>query len=158
MTLTKSDITNRVFRDMGLTKKEAVDLVELVFKTIKDTLSEGERVKISGFGNFFVRDKGSRRGRNPQTGHTMEISARRVINFRSSQVLREDITSKYAHRINEAGDEDTSIPPNAGISRALNSFTGGEQVHDDDDHNPENELDDDIDDIGDIDDDKQYNR
>ena len=67
------------------------DLVELVFDTIKGTLAQGQKIKISGFGNFIVREKRSRVGRNPQTGESIEISARRVLTFRPSQVLRAEV-------------------------------------------------------------------
>lgn len=122
MSLTKADIIERVYKEAGFSKKEASDLIELVFKVMKDTLARGEKVKISGFGNFSIRDKATRVGRNPQTGEAMEISARRVLSFRPSQVLKEDVTSRYAHRLDEAGKEDTSLPVKEGPSRALNSF------------------------------------
>ena len=73
---------------MGVTKKEAGDLVDEVFGLMRDTLIDGEKVKISGFGNFVVRDKAARRGRNPQTSEEIIIARRRVLNFRPSQVLR----------------------------------------------------------------------
>ena len=79
MSLTKADIVERVFKEANFSKKEAAEVVELVFKVIKDTLSQGEKVKISGFGNFTIRDKATRIGRNPQTGESMEISARRAL-------------------------------------------------------------------------------
>ena len=88
MTLTKADIVDQVFEKVGLTKKEATDVVEFVFDQLKDTLKAGDKVKISGFGNFIVRKKKSRMGRNPQTGQEMEISARTVLTFKPSQVLR----------------------------------------------------------------------
>ena len=122
MAMTKADIVDRVYKEAGFSKKEAAEMVDLVFQTIKDTLAKGEKVKISGFGNFTIRDKSTRMGRNPQTGDAMEISARRVLTFKPSQVLKEDITSRYAHRINETGDEDTNIPPKDGIPRAISSF------------------------------------
>jgi integration host factor subunit alpha len=122
MSLTKADIVERVYKEAGFSKKEATDLVDLVFKVIKDTLSRGEKVKISGFGNFSIRDKATRIGRNPQTGEAMEISARRVLTFKPSQVLKEDVTSRYAERIDESGKEDTSIPVKDGIPKALSSF------------------------------------
>lgn len=122
MSLTKADIVERVYKEAGFSKKEAADLVDLVFKVIKDTLAKGEKVKISGFGNFSIRDKSTRIGRNPQTGDAMEISARRVLTFKPSQVLKEDVTVRYAHRLNDKGDEDTSLPPRDGTSRALSSF------------------------------------
>ncbi|EQC47776.1 integration host factor, alpha subunit [Bacteriovorax sp. BSW11_IV] len=122
MSLTKADIVERVYKEAGFSKKEASDLVDLVFKIIKDTLARGEKVKISGFGNFSIRDKSTRVGRNPQTGSSMEISARRVLTFKPSQVLKEDVTNRYAHRIDDKGKENTSIPPKDGVPRALSSF------------------------------------
>jgi integration host factor subunit alpha len=122
MSLTKADIVERVYKEAGFSKKEASDLVDLVFKVIKDTLSRGEKVKISGFGNFSIRDKSTRVGRNPQTGEAMEISARRVLTFKPSQVLKEDVTVRYGHRLDEKGNEDKAIPAREGTSRALSSF------------------------------------
>lgn len=96
-TMTKADIVEHVYQKIGFSKKESSELVEQVFNTIKNTLSKGEKVKISGFGNFLVREKHERIGRNPQTGSQIKISARRVLTFRPSQVLKamlngEDIT------------------------------------------------------------------
>ncbi len=122
MSLTKADIVERVYKEAGFSKKEAADLVDLVFKVIKDTLARGEKVKISGFGNFSIRDKPTRVGRNPQTGEAMEITARRVLTFKPSQVLKEDVTSRYGHRIDDKGKEDTSVPVQDGTPKALTSF------------------------------------
>ncbi len=122
MSLTKADIVERVYKEAGFSKKEAADLVDLVFKIIKDTLSKGEKVKISGFGNFSIRDKSTRVGRNPQTGEAMEITARRVLTFKPSQVLKEDVTMRYSHRLDNEGNEDKSIPAKEGTARALSSF------------------------------------
>jgi integration host factor subunit alpha len=123
MSLTKADIVERVYKEAGFSKKEAADLVDMVFKVIKDTLSRGEKVKISGFGNFSIRDKSTRVGRNPQTGSSMDISARRVLTFKPSQVLKEDITGRYGHRIDNAGNENKGLPAKQNASeRALNSF------------------------------------
>ena len=122
MSLTKADIVERVYKEAGFSKKEAADLVDLVFKVIKDTLSRGEKVKISGFGNFSIRDKSTRVGRNPQTGEAMEISARRVLTFKPSQVLKEDVTLRYGDRIDDNGKEDTSKPVKDGVPKALSSF------------------------------------
>ena len=91
--MTKADIIEALHQKIGYSKKEAADLVELIFDTIKDTLSRGEKIKISGFGNFVVRDKKERIGRNPQTGEAIKISARRVLTFKPSQVLREDVNT-----------------------------------------------------------------
>lgn len=86
--MTKAEIVEQIYEKIGFSKKESADIVELVFDTIKDTLSKGEKIKISGFGNFVVRQKRSRVGRNPQTGETIEITARKVLTFRPSQVLK----------------------------------------------------------------------
>lgn len=91
--MTKADIVEALYEKVGFSKKEAADLVELVFDTIKGTLSQGQKIKISGFGNFVVREKRSRVGRNPQTGQSIEISARRVLTFRPSQVLRAEVNA-----------------------------------------------------------------
>jgi len=82
--MTKADLVNKVFEQIGGTKKEASDLVEKLFDMMKSTLVNGEHIKISGFGNFMVRTKRSRIGRNPQTGESIEISARRVLTFKPS--------------------------------------------------------------------------
>lgn len=89
--MTKADLVNKVFEQIGGTKKEASDVVEKFFSLMKDTLASGESIKISGFGNFVVRDKKSRVGRNPQTGQSIEISARKVLSFKPSQILREKV-------------------------------------------------------------------
>src|SRR3954453_12601280 len=91
--MTKGDIVEALYEKVGFSKKEAADLVELVFDSIKQTLSQGQKIKISGFGNFVVREKRSRVGRNPQTGQSIEISARRVLTFRPSQVLRAEVNA-----------------------------------------------------------------
>ncbi len=87
-TVTKADIVEKVYQKIGFSKKEASELVEMVFNELKDVLCEGEKIKISGFGNFVVREKKERIGRNPQTGDQIKISARRVLTFRPSQVLK----------------------------------------------------------------------
>lgn len=93
-TLTKADIIESVYEKVGFSKKEASDIVELVFDTLKSTLESGEKVKISGFGNFVVRQKRPRVGRNPQTGEEIEITERKVLTFKPSQVLKAAINSK----------------------------------------------------------------
>ena len=93
-TMTKADIIERVRERVGgFSKKEAAAVVELVFDTLKTKLEQGEKVKISGFGNFLVRDKKARMGRNPQTGKEIEISARRVLTFKPSQVLKSGLNA-----------------------------------------------------------------
>lgn len=86
--MTKAEIVEQIYEKVGFSKKESADIVELVFDTMKETLSRGEKIKISGFGNFVVRQKHSRVGRNPQTGDSIEITARKVLTFRPSQVLK----------------------------------------------------------------------
>ena len=132
MSVTKADIVERVYKEAGFSKKEAADLVDLVFKVIKDTLARGEKVKISGFGNFSIRDKATRVGRNPQTGEAMNISARRVLTFKPSQILKEDITERFKHRIDEKGKEDTNLPPKDTKPRALSSFMNSNNIEDED--------------------------
>ena len=86
--MTKADLVNSIYERVGYSKKESARIVELVFDIIKETLENGEKIKISGFGNFVVREKRSRIGRNPQTNEEITISARRVLTFKPSQVLR----------------------------------------------------------------------
>ena len=86
--MTKVDIIQNVYERIGIPKKDSARIVESVFDLIKDSLAKGEKIKISGFGNFIVKEKQPRRGRNPQTGEKISISARRVLTFKSSQVLR----------------------------------------------------------------------
>jgi len=86
--MTKIDIIQNVYEKLGIPKKDSAKIVESVFDLMKDSLAKGEKIKISGFGNFIVKEKKSRRGRNPQTGDEISISARRVLTFKSSQVLR----------------------------------------------------------------------
>ncbi len=87
--MTKADIIEAVYEQIGFSKKEAAEVVELVFDTMKDTLADGAKIKISGFGNFVVRAKRARVGRNPQTGDVITISERRVLTFKPSQVLKD---------------------------------------------------------------------
>ena len=88
MSLTKADIANRLFDEVGLNKREAKEFVDAYFEIIKFALESGENVKLSGFGNFQLRDKNERPGRNPKTGEEIPISARRVVTFRPGQKLR----------------------------------------------------------------------
>ncbi len=99
--MTKADIVERVYQKLGFSKKEASELVELVFNTLKTKLENGEKVKISGFGNFIVREKKQRVGRNPQTGDQITISARRVLTFRPSQVLKAILNGEDISQIKE---------------------------------------------------------
>ena len=86
--MTKAEIVEQIYEQVGFSKKESAELVEMVFETIKDTLAKGEKVKISGFGNFVVRCKNARKGRNPQTGQEILLGARKVLTFKPSLVLK----------------------------------------------------------------------
>jgi len=88
MALTKVGIAQELFDTVGLNKREAKDLVELFFEEIRTALEGGDTVKLSGFGNFELRDKAQRPGRNPKTGEEIPISARRVVTFRPGQKLK----------------------------------------------------------------------
>lgn len=89
--MTKADIVERIYEKVGFSKKEATDVVESVFGIMKTHLEGGEKVKISGFGNFVINEKRPRKGRNPQTGETIVISGRRVLSFKSSPVLKKSL-------------------------------------------------------------------
>ncbi|AJF06462.1 integration host factor subunit alpha [Geoalkalibacter subterraneus] len=94
--MTKADLIESVYLKTGFSKKESAEIVELVFDLIKTTLEKGEKIKIAGFGNFVVKEKDSRRGRNPQTGDEIEISSRRILTFKPSQVLKGAINDSNA--------------------------------------------------------------
>lgn len=89
----KADIANGVYERVGISKKEAAEIIEVVLDTIKDMLQKGETVKIAGFGNFVVRSKRARKGRNPKTGEEIGITPRRVVTFRPSQVFKKYVNS-----------------------------------------------------------------
>ena len=86
--LTKAELAEKLFEDLGLNKRGAKDMVDLFFDEIRDSLSRNEQVKLSGFGNFDLRDKRQRPGRNPKTGEEIPISARRVVTFKPGQKLK----------------------------------------------------------------------
>lgn len=88
MSLTKADLADRLFEEVGLNKREAKEFVDSFFEAIRESLEGGENVKLSGFGNFQLREKNQRPGRNPKTGEEIPISARRVVTFRPGQKLR----------------------------------------------------------------------
>ncbi|RME40704.1 MAG: integration host factor subunit alpha [Deltaproteobacteria bacterium] len=92
--MTKADLIERVYLKTGYSKKESAEIVEMVFDLMKETLENGEKIKIAGFGNFVVKDKSSRRGRNPQTGEEIEITSRRILTFKPSQVLKSMINGE----------------------------------------------------------------
>jgi len=88
MSLTKADLASALFDEVGLNKREAKEFVDSWFETVRQALEDGDHVKLSGFGNFQLRDKNQRPGRNPKTGEEIPISARRVVTFKPGQKLR----------------------------------------------------------------------
>ncbi len=90
-TLTRMDLSEAVFREVGLSRNESAQLVESVLQHISDALVQGEQVKLSSFGTFSVRDKGARVGRNPKTGEEVPIDPRRVLSFRPSHLMKERV-------------------------------------------------------------------
>lgn len=96
MTLTKADLADLLFEQVGLNKREAKDMVEAFFEEIRTSLEGGDSVKLSGFGNFELRQKSERPGRNPKTGEEIPITARRVVTFHASQKLKIQVDEVYA--------------------------------------------------------------
>ncbi|MBK6744168.1 MAG: integration host factor subunit alpha [Hydrogenophilales bacterium] len=96
MTLTKAELANLLFENVGLNKREAKEMVEIFFEEVRTALERGDTVKLSGFGNFQLREKPQRPGRNPKTGEEMPISARRVVTFHASQKLKAMVEEAYA--------------------------------------------------------------
>jgi len=91
--MTKADLADKLYEKIGLPKKEATEIVETLFESMKSILADGESIKITGFGTFLVRKKGARRGRNPKTGSELEIEQRRVVTFKPSLQFK-DVVEK----------------------------------------------------------------
>lgn len=91
--LTKADLAEMLYEDLGLNKREAKEIVELFFEEIRQALEKNQQVKLSGFGNFDLRDKSTRPGRNPKTGEEIPITARRVVTFKPGQKLKARVES-----------------------------------------------------------------
>lgn len=89
--MTKADIVDKINTTTGISKKDSFDILEAVFSIMKDTLETGEKIKVAGFGNFEVKEKKARKGRNPQTGEAITITARRVLTFKPSMTLKHAI-------------------------------------------------------------------
>jgi integration host factor subunit alpha len=102
MTVTKADLANTLFEQLGLNKREAKEFVELFFEKIRESLENGESVKLSGFGGFSVRDKKSRPGRNPKTGEEVPVTPRRVVTYKASQKVKDRIAK---HNVSESDRE-----------------------------------------------------
>ena len=92
--MTKADLIESIYEKIGFSKKESADIVEMIFDTIKETLEKGSKIKISGFGNFVVRSKRPRMGRNPQTGEPIKIAAKTVVKFRVAKAAKDSIAPK----------------------------------------------------------------
>lgn len=103
MALTKADIAEHLFNELGISKRDAKELVETFFEDIRLALENGEQIKISGFGNFELRTKNERPGRNPKTGEDIPITARRVVTFRPGQKLKARV--EHARPIDDSEDD-----------------------------------------------------
>ena len=127
---TKYELVQAVYSKLGgFSKKEAADLVDLIFELMKETLGRGENIKISGFGNFVMRDKNERQGRNPQTGEPITISARRVLTFKPSQLLKqalnEDKNETESASPTDGGTGDSGSGSSGGSPGGLGGSSGG---------------------------------
>jgi len=111
-TVTRADLSEAVYQEVGLSRNESADLVESVLSEIADTLTSGETVKISSFGSFSVRQKGQRVGRNPKTGEEVPILPRKVLVFRASNVLKNRINGEAG------GEDDTDTDTDDGFAAA----------------------------------------
>ena len=133
--LTKSEMAERLYEELGLNKREAKEIVELFFEEIRACLEGNEQVKLSGFGNFDLRDKSQRPGRNPKTGEEIPISARRVVTFRPGQKLKARVEEhegeeilRDRQRIAEANAPATpAAPATPEISFGMRAFDGGNE-------------------------------
>lgn len=95
MTMTKADLVNIVYEQVGVSKKDATKYVDTILETMKETLESGDELKVSGFGKFEVRKKGKRIGRNPQSGIEIMIPERKVLRFKVSQVLKDELNAQH---------------------------------------------------------------
>ena len=109
--MTKADLVEKVAREADMTKKDAEQLVEIIFDSIIETLNSGEKIELRGFGSFRVRERNSRRGRNPKTGAAVDIPAKRVAYFKPGKELKELINREAAPAAEPAGE--APAPPDA---------------------------------------------
>ena len=126
--MTKAEIVQAVYTKLGgFSKKESADLVDLVFETMKETLGRGEKIKISGFGNFVLRDKRQRQGRNPQTGDPIVITERRVLNFKASQLLKQALNDDgpFTPMATSAGASPGNVVGQSAVMRPASSAENG---------------------------------
>ena len=108
MTVTKMELANILFDELGLNKREAKEFVELFFEEIRTALESGDSVKISGFGSFSVRDKPRRPGRNPKTGEEVPVSARRVVTYKASQKIKDRVAGSVKMIENTSAGQTTT--------------------------------------------------
>src|SRR5215467_13207319 len=119
--MTKAEIVQALYNRVGgFSRKESAELVDLVFEMMKETLGKGEKIKVSGFGNFVLRDKRQRPGRNPQTGQPIKISERRVLTFKASQILKQALNQRAG-----AGQNGAGAAASAGLVVGASSSGGG---------------------------------
>jgi integration host factor subunit alpha len=118
--MTKAEIVQALYSKVGgFSRKESAELVDLVFEMMKETLGRGEKIKVSGFGNFVLRDKRQRPGRNPQTGEPIEISERRVLTFKASQILKQALNQPRPGAAQNGGGAPMAAAAAAGDSSAV---------------------------------------
>ncbi|MFO8058157.1 MAG: integration host factor subunit alpha [bacterium] len=103
--MTKAELVEKIYERVGFSKRESADIVDAVFDIMKESLEEGEKIKISGFGNFQTRDKRERIGRNPHTREAITISARRVVTFKASQILKKAVNLGKVEKLPQEGRE-----------------------------------------------------
>ena len=108
MTVTKMELANTLFDELGLNKREAKEFVELFFEEVRIALENGENVKFSGFGSFSVRDKPQRPGRNPRTGEEIPVSARRVVTYKASQKIKDRVAGRVKMVENTSDGQSTT--------------------------------------------------
>ena len=108
MTVTKMELANNLFDELGLNKREAKEFVELFFEEIRTALENGDSVKFSGFGSFSVRDKPQRPGRNPKTGEEVPVSARRVVTYKASQKIKDRVAGSVKMIENTSAGQTTT--------------------------------------------------
>ena len=112
MALTKAELAENLFKVLGINKREAKDLVEIFFEEIRSLLEQGHQIRLSGFGNFNLRDKRERPGRNPKTGKDVPITARRVVTFRAGQKLKARVEKYAESTTNIAAAEASQVTAN----------------------------------------------
>lgn len=128
--MTKAEIVQALYSKVGgFSRKESAELVDLVFEMMKETLSRGEKIKVSGFGNFVLRDKRQRPGRNPQTGQPIKISERRVLTFKASQILKQALNSARSNGgVAASGGTTNGASAGAGIPQAAAGAAAGSET------------------------------